>query len=94
MAEIENEYGRTIEAYEGDMEVDGETRRVSFLRMGRVSLVYQTLDAEVSGVWSQETKSYVDLDGDFDSEIRSALRVAKQQAAPDLLTIPLIRTAE
>ena len=92
--EIENEYGRTIEAYEGDMEVDGETRRVSFLRMGRVSLVYQTLDAEVSGVWSQETKSYVDLDGDFDSEIRSALRVAKQQAAPDLLTIPLIRTAE
>jgi hypothetical protein len=92
--EIENEYGRTIEAYEGDMEVDGETRRVSFLRMGRVSLVYQTLDAEVSGVWSQATKSFVDLDGDFDTEIRSALRVAKQQAAPDLLSIPLIRTAE
>lgn len=92
--EIENEYGRTIEAYEGDMEVDGETRRVSFLRMGRVSLVYQTLDAEVSGVWSQSTKSFVDLDGDFDTEIRSALRVAKQQAAPDLLSIPLIRTAE
>lgn len=92
--EIENEYGRTIEAYEGDMEVDGETRRVSFLRMGRVSLVYQTLDSEVSGVWSQATKSFVDLDGDFDTEIRSALRVAKQQAAPDLLSIPLIRTAE
>jgi hypothetical protein len=62
--------------------------------MGRVSLVYQTLDAEVSGVWSQATKSFVDLDGDFDTEIRSALRVAKQQAAPDLLSIPLIRTAE
>ena len=28
--EIENEYGRTIEAYEGEMDINGETRTVSF----------------------------------------------------------------
>jgi hypothetical protein len=87
--EIENEYGRTIEAYEGEMDINGEPRTVSFLRVGRVALVYQTLDGEESGAWDQAQGQFVDLDGDFDSELRSALRIAKQQAAPDLLVVPV-----
>jgi hypothetical protein len=87
--EIENEYGRTLEAYEGEMEINGEARTVAFLRVGRVALVYQTLDAKESGAWSQTSKRFVDLDGDFDSQLRAALRIAKQQAAPDLLVIPV-----
>ena len=87
--EIENEYGRTIEAYEGEMEIDGAERTVAFLRVGRVALIYQTLDADKSGVWDNKARAFVDLDGDFDSELRSALRIAKQQAAPDLLVVPV-----
>ena len=87
--EIENEYGRTIEAYEGQMEINGEERTVAFLRIGRVALIYQTLDADESGAWSQKDKGFTDLDGDFDTELRSALRIAKQQAAPDLLVVPV-----
>ena len=87
--EIENEYGRTIEAYEGEMDINGETRTVSFLRVGRVALVYQTLDGEESGAWDQAQGQFIDLDGDFDSQLRSALRIAKQQAAPDLLVVPV-----
>ncbi len=88
--EIENEYGRTIEAYEGQMDINGETRMVSFLRVGRVALVYQTLDAAESGAWDNKTRAFVDLDGDFDSQLRTALRIAKQQAAPDLLVVPVM----
>ena len=88
--EIENEYGRTIEAYEGQMDINGEERTVAFLRIGRVALIYQTLDADESGAWSQQSDGFVDLDGDFDSELRSALRIAKQQAAPDLLVVPVL----
>lgn len=88
--EIENEYGRTIEAYEGQMDINGEERMVAFLRIGRVALIYQTLDADESGAWSQQADGFVDLDGDFDSELRSALRIAKQQAAPDLLVVPVL----
>ncbi len=87
--EIENEYGRTIEAYEGQMEINGEERTVAFLRIGRVALIYQTLDADESGAWSHNDKGFTDLDGDFDTELRSALRIAKQQAAPDLLVVPV-----
>ena len=87
--EIENEYGRTIEAYEAQMEINGEERTVAFLRIGRVALVYQTLDGDESGAWDKKTGSFVDLDGDFDSQLRAALRIAKQQAAPDLLVVPV-----
>jgi hypothetical protein len=88
--EIENEYGRTIEAYEGEMDINGETRTVSFLRIGRVALVYQTLDGAESGAWDKSQNRFIDLEGDFNSELRSALRIAKQQAAPDLLVVPVL----
>jgi hypothetical protein len=87
--EIENEYGRTIEAYEGELTVDGVNRTVNFLRLGRVSWLYQTLDGEESGVWSQADGDWVDLDGDFDAEIRTNLRIAREQAAPNLMVVPL-----
>ena len=88
--EIENEYGRTIEAYEGQMDINGEERTVAFLRIGRVALVYQTLDGAESGAWNTGSKSFTDLQGDFDSQLRSALRIAKQQAAPDLMVVPVM----
>ena len=87
--EIENEYGRTIEVYEGEMNIEGTDRTVSFLRIGRVALIYQTLDGKDSGVWNPQAAAFTDLDGDFDSELRSAMRIAKQQAAPDLMVVPL-----
>ncbi len=87
--EIENEYGRTIEVYEGEMNIGGTDRTVSFLRIGRVALIYQTLDGDDSGVWNPKAGAFTDLYGDFDSELRSAMRIAKQQAAPDLMVVPL-----
>ena len=71
------------------MNIDGTDRTVSFLRIGRVALIYQTLDGEDSGVWNAKASAFNDLDGDFDSELRSAMRIAKQQSAPDLMIVPL-----
>ena len=69
--------------YEGEMDINGETRTVSFLRVGRVALVYQTLDGEESGAWDQAQGQFVDLDGDFDSQLRSfAHRQTTSRARP------------
>ena len=41
--QIENDYGRTIEAYKGTVPINGNPQEVDFLRIGRVSLAYQSV---------------------------------------------------
>lgn len=87
--QIENEYGRTMESYTDELELDGQTFVVDFLRMGRVALVYQTTDGARSGVWNQEERRWQELDDSYNNSIRSGIRIARQQAAVDLITLPI-----
>lgn len=87
--QIENEYGRTIEAYRASLQLEGRETTVDFLRFGRIALVYQSLDETQRGYWDQKTKSWVPLDSSFRSSIRQGLRIARKQAAPDLVRLPL-----
>jgi hypothetical protein len=87
--QIENEFGRTIEAYRGTLQQAGREITVDFLRFGRIALVYQSLDESESGVWDNETKSWQELDSSYRSAIRNGLRIARKQAAPDLIRLPL-----
>ena len=87
--QIENEYGRTIEAYRDGLMLDDRETTVDFLRFGRIALVYQSLDESKYGVWDQETRSWIPLDSDYRSAIRQGLRVARKASAPDLISLPL-----
>ena len=87
--QIENEYGRTIEAYRGSLDQGGESLPVDFLRIGRVALLYQTLDASELGAWDQAARKWQPLDRSYRGAIRKGLRVARKQAAPDLLRLPV-----
>jgi hypothetical protein len=78
--QIEMEYGRTIEAYQGKV---GD-KTVDFLRAGRVSLMYQTLDGKETGYWDANAKAWK-VDKDYQGALAYALRVAKKQAAPDFI---------
>jgi hypothetical protein len=87
--QIENEYGRTIEAYRSTLSRSDKEVTVDFLRVGRIALIYQTLDEEEAGAWSQDSRSWEPLDDDFRSAIRDGLRIARKQSAPDLIRLPL-----
>jgi DNA repair exonuclease SbcCD ATPase subunit len=87
--QIESEYGRTIEAYQGVLEADGGERMVDFLRIGRVGLFYRTLDGSQAGIWDVADKSWRGLDEDAGREIDRAIRVARKQLPPDLLLLPV-----
>jgi hypothetical protein len=87
--QIENEYGRTIEAYRSTIEREGRESKVDFLRFGRIALVYQSLDGSEAGVWDQETRDWLPLDAGYRTAIRQGLRIARKQAAPDLIRLPL-----
>lgn len=91
---VEMEYGRTIEAYRDDIVANGmEPRTVDCLRVGRVALLYQTLDASETGYWDKEAGSWV-VDDSYRQAVRDGLRIAKQQAAPDLLIVPVTSPTE
>jgi hypothetical protein len=86
--QIENDYGRTIEAYTDTIEIDGQTRQVEFLRIGRIAFMYQTEDGAISGVWDQQARRWEEADA-YKNEIRAGLKIAKKQVAPDLLLLPV-----
>ena len=87
--QTENEYGRTIEAYRSSLKRGDREIKVDFLRFGRISLVYQTLDGREAGVWNQEKGDWEPLDASYRTAIREGLRIARKQAAPDLMRLPL-----
>lgn len=87
--QVENEYGRTIEAYSGSLETNGQTRTVDFLRFGRVVLAYQTLDGAEQGVWDNKAKQWIVLPETYRGALKQGLAIARRQAAPDLLVLPV-----
>ncbi len=87
---IENEYGRKIDAYKGSVEIDGVERDVNFFRVGRVALLYQTTDTEISGAWDQASRSWVPLErGEYRNAIMKGLRIARKEASIDLMNLPI-----
>ncbi len=90
--QIESEYGRTIEAYNGAMDVDGQSQDVEFLRVGRTVLIYKTRNGDTMGVWNQQARQWQELDSSYASNVQEASRIARKQLAPDLLMLPIFHS--
>ncbi|WP_200283963.1 DUF3450 domain-containing protein [Rhabdochromatium marinum] len=93
----ELEYGRDIETYDGELIEDPERTAgdeheqpwVTYLRYGRVALVYQHLDGEHGAWWDRKTGEWQPLDPALNREVRRAIRMARKQMPPDLVLVPL-----
>jgi hypothetical protein len=82
--QIEADFSRSTEAYAGTL---GE-RRVEFLRVGRVLLAYQTPDRAETGFWNKNTRDW-EIANEYRNDVVEGLRIARKQAAPNLLRLPL-----
>jgi hypothetical protein len=93
--QIENDYGRTIEAYKGTVEINGNPQEVDFLRVGRVALAYQSVGGQYTGAWDPEEGAFVELAPEkFKTQVAQGIRVARKQIAPDLLVVPVAAPSE
>lgn len=90
--QVEVDYGRTIESYSGLLMVDNQQMDVDFLRVGRVSFIYQTRDGSKLGQWDQSTNQWQPLSQDYRLGVNKALRIARKQLAPDLIMVPMSNT--
>jgi len=87
--QIENDYGRTISAYEDTIDVGGAERLVDVLQVGRVALMYQTPDGEETGRYNPDTRAWEQVDDEFKTPVQNGIRMARQQMSYDLLTLPV-----
>ena len=87
---IENEYGRKIDSYKDTISINNADREVNIFRVGRVALLFQTTDTEISGVWDKKTRSWVELNSaEYRNAIMKGIRIAKKQASIDILDMPI-----
>ncbi len=83
--QIELDYGQKMAAYDGKLP-DG--RKAIFVHLGRVSLMYQTQDGQESGYWDAATRKWKAAPR-FARAITDAIKMAKEQTAADLVTVPV-----
>ena len=85
--QIELDYGRTFDRYEGPLGTGPDARTVEFARLGRVSLMYRTLDGSETGYWDARKKEWV-ADASYREAVEHAIDIANG-GTPDLLTVPV-----
>ncbi|MBB4211297.1 uncharacterized protein DUF3450 [Rhodothalassium salexigens DSM 2132] len=84
--QTEAQYGRTLGAYKA--ELPGTDRTVDLLRVGRIALIYRSLDGRDLGYWDREAHDWAPLPGRYRRTLDSAFKIARKQAAPQLLILP------
>ena len=87
--QIEMQYGRTIDTMTETISTNNTPSTVEVLRIGRLSIFYQTLDCKESGYWNKQEKQWTPLTDDYNRSIAQGILIAKKQAPPDLIKLPI-----
>jgi len=87
--QIEVDYGKTIEAYSDNVDIEGAKQTVNVLRIGRIALIYQSRDRSNMGVWNIYSNSWNELDSSYQVAVSKGLRMAQKQLAPDMISVPV-----
>ncbi len=85
--QVEANYGRSLEAWRGPL--SGDSQIVDYLRIGRMAWYYLSLDGQSAWQWNRGQERWDAVPSGQVSAIRKGLRVASEQAAPELLPLPV-----
>ena len=86
---VEMEYGRKLDSYKDTIDIEGQPREVNVLRVGRLSLVYQSSDESLTGAWDNKKQEWVALDNSYRNPTKKGLRIANRLATVDMLELPI-----
>jgi len=93
--QVENDYGRTIESYKAKLDLGDGVFDADFLRVGRVAVMYRTVGSADVGFWDVAQGGWAPLDNTpYRRYIEQGLKIANQEVAPELISIPLNAEAE
>ena len=57
--------------------------------MGRIALLYRGLDGDMAGFWNQDSHEWQLLPDEYGDVLRRGIMIARKQAAPNLLELPV-----
>ncbi len=86
--QIELSYGNQTTSYTENVLISGEPRKVEFLRIGRVALLYTDSNQKVH-IFNKTTGAYDDLPDSYKLDVQSAIRIALEQKTPEVFPAPL-----
>jgi len=86
----ESNYGKTIDVYTEELDLQGSKRTVNVLQVGRAGLYYQTIDGTESGYWDKEGGEWKTLEASHNEGIAQAIRISQGKASSDLMSLPII----
>ena len=84
----EMEYGRTIQTWPEEIDIDGKPVMVDMFLYGRVALVYMSPDKKYAARYDRESESWQPVPGKFKEDIAKAIKVAKGTTTPSVLYAP------
>ena len=87
--QLEADFGRTIESYNGYIKIDNDNKAVEYFRLGRLGLFYRTLDGKETGFWDNTQKKWEHKGSSLDNDIKLALDIANRQSPPNFISLPL-----
>lgn len=89
--QIETEYGITVEATQATVTLDKAEVLADVLRLGRVSLLCQTIDGRASAVFNPAAGSWETLPSAVNRDIARAIAMARLERSVELVKLPLGR---
>ncbi|MCG6276067.1 DUF3450 domain-containing protein [Vibrio vulnificus] len=92
--QIEEGFSRSIESYKASLDRNGEVVTYDFLRIGRTALLYQSPDGAETGMWNQQARQGEALPESCRIAVQQGIRIAKKQAPPALIKLPVFAGEE
>ena len=90
---VEAQYGSTIEVYQEKVLIGDEKILGNIFRLGRVSLLFLSLDQEAASFFNVAQNSWQPLEKKYLPAIRSVVEIGKKQRPAELLPLPLGKIA-
>lgn len=89
--QIEAEYGTTVEVTQETISLDGRDILVDVFRLGRVSLLCQSLDQKKSAVFDPASARWQPLPESANRDLSRAIAMARLERSIELVKLPLGR---
>tara|TARA_B100001142_G_C14348893_1_gene661193 strand:+ start:13791 stop:14534 length:744 start_codon:yes stop_codon:yes gene_type:complete len=87
--QLEANFGKTIESYQGFLTIKESEKAVDYFRLGRLGLYYRTPNGKETGYWNSSSQKWVHEGSSLDDEIKAALDIANRQSPPNFIKLPV-----